>query len=75
MKTKNFNKKLSLNKKTISNLNYGQMGNVNGGGNDIDRNTSAADPCRVTCDTSCIHTLCGASCYTQCNSACSNACC
>lgn len=62
MKTKKFNKKLSLNKKTISNLNYGQMRNVNGGGNDIVRNTSHADPCGTSCDT-------------QCNSACSNACC
>lgn len=73
MKTKKFNKKLNLNKKTISNLNYGQMRNVNGGGNDIDRNASDGGSCGVTCDT--CFTPCGVSCNTQCNSDCSNACC
>lgn len=31
MKTKNFNKRLSLNKKTVVNLNHGEMKNVQGG--------------------------------------------
>lgn len=31
MKTKGFNKKLSLNKHTVSNLNQNDMGGVNGG--------------------------------------------
>ena len=32
MKTKKIEKKLTLNKKTIANLNYGQLGNVKAGG-------------------------------------------
>lgn len=38
MKTKKFNKKLGLNKKTIAELGDSSMGNVNGGGTILETN-------------------------------------
>jgi len=34
MKTKNFSKKLTLNKKTVAHLNEGELKNIHGGGPD-----------------------------------------
>jgi len=52
MKTKKFNQKLTLNKRTVSNLNSGQMRGIKGG-----HNTNIT--CEY-CDTveSCEHTFC-----------------
>jgi hypothetical protein len=70
MKTKKFNKKLSLNKETISHLNSGQLQNVYGGGENQEDPLPATNSCLITCTCNCT-----GSCNTQCNSACSNACC
>ena len=50
MKPRNFERRLSLNKKTISNLNNGQMGNVNGGG---------PGPTAFPCEFTVHYTYCG----------------
>lgn len=67
MKTKKFDKKLSLNKETISHLNGGQMKYVHAGIKD------KIDDAREE-TYSCYSCFC-VSFDTQCNSACSNACC
>ena len=46
MKQKKFNKKLSLNKKTIANLNYGEKGHVLGGA----QWPTTGSPCLVSCE-------------------------
>lgn len=53
MKTKNFKRRLTLNKKTIANLNYGQLVQVKGG---------AVTPTCPTCET-CL-TYCSCTCET-----------
>lgn len=50
MKTKKFNKKLSLGKRTVSDLNTNEMLNVNGGGETM---TQVCFSCVVTCMTLC----------------------
>ncbi len=74
MKTKKFSKKLALNKKTIADLNNGQLGRIKGG-----RTFTTCAPelctegecqtpaCTETCDTQCWFTLCGGyTCYPKC---------
>ncbi len=69
MKAKKFNKKLSLNKKTVANLNNGQMNDVLGG---VHKTTTTApfcqfscvDTCRITCD--CTETCTCSECGTIC---------
>ncbi len=68
MKSKNFSKKLSLNKTTLVNLNYDEKAKVMGGATN-----PSCDP-ENTCDTcvSCGGT-CGATCHT-CDATCLNTC-
>ena len=71
MKKKNLNKKLGLNKNTISNLNHIQMDGLHGG---YEKTTTTAIPCQYSCD-SCRITFCGqetCDCTDTCNSVCSN---
>jgi hypothetical protein len=50
MKPKKFNKKLALNKKTIVNLNHGQLGNMRGG---FTLTPCTDETCRITVCASC----------------------
>ncbi len=66
MKPKKFNKKLSLNKKTIANLSHGQLGNMRGGFTPI---LCTGETCRITlcatcetCDTCDTCDTCGNTC-------------
>jgi hypothetical protein len=72
MKQKKFNKKLILNKKTIANLNNGEMKDVNGGKDDI--SNSLCITC-FTCDTDCGATCFGVTCPTRTGTPQSNPCC
>jgi len=54
MKTKKFDKKLSLNKKTVSNLSSNQMKSAYGGYETFERTY-----CRTDCATNCV-TMCSA---------------
>ena len=83
MKQKKFNKKLSLNKKTIANLNNGEKRHVYGGKETVANKCLDSNYCIVfdsnetcTCDTCTCDATCPASCET-CPSACSlgGACC
>jgi hypothetical protein len=51
MKTKNFEKKLTLNKKTIANLNRGQLAQARGGGETTSCYT--CDTCLTYCSCTC----------------------
>jgi natural product precursor len=81
MKTKNFDKKLALNKRTIANLNSREMRNLHGGVYTNRRECETNEPsCRPTvCETfnlrecnsdetwcACTQTQCGTYCNTQC---------
>lgn len=49
MKSKKFNRKLMLNKKTVANLNTNEMNGVlGGGGQDDDYLTNSCNPCAFT---------------------------
>jgi hypothetical protein len=77
MKTKNFNKKLTFNKKTVADLNNLQLGRVMGYGTGVEPNLltdyTCIATCPATCDVSCNGTCvtCTCTCYTdllqQCN--------
>jgi len=67
MKTKNFSKKLSLNKETVVHLDNGQLGRLKGNGvvpQPIE--TLVLDCTEVTCAATCLAT-CAASCNGSCN--------
>jgi hypothetical protein len=51
MKAKKFNKKLSFNKQTVSNLNFNQMSDIYGGAD-----TEGLTVCETRCATNCIRT-------------------
>lgn len=78
MKSKKFNKKLSLNKNTVSNLNVRKMALVKGG--DMPPLTAVTN-CDMTCLTRCLQTCYDFTCAADCtDSACvtvcgSNPCC
>jgi hypothetical protein len=59
MKTKTFNKKLTLNKETLANLNNSEMVGVNGG--------ATALPCPSVIETRCFQTACHTICFTLCD--------
>jgi hypothetical protein len=63
MKSKNFKKKLVLNKKSIADLNNGQLGLVKGG---MIAPPSLLPLCTVTCQTQCIYTGYCATCVLGC---------
>jgi hypothetical protein len=71
MKSKNFKKKLVLNKKTIADLSNGKLGLVKGG--QIEPPTLLIEKCphptAITCQTQCIYTgycaTCGPECLTD----------
>ncbi len=64
MKTKLLNKKLSLKKSTVSNLENEQMDKARGGLIE-DTTTSKYFPCNTACDTYCIYTACSPTCCTS----------
>lgn len=65
MKSKKFNKRLSLNKNTVSNLNEGKMALVKGG--DIPPFTQVTQ-CEVSCLSKCLQTCDVSGCVTVCGS-------
>lgn len=70
MKTKDFKKKLTLNKKTVANLSNGQLGHVKGGC--VEGTTSCLTrrltcdtcTCFITCETCVTCVTCGGTCQT-----------